>query len=318
MAAIPQNSVCVPPAVGKPNTRTKTTYPVISKALLLLLAIALAATAPVADAQSKKTPPGKPPKGPTEPVIPNPPLAPYGLEAEILSPYQIRLTWVDRATDESGYIIRRETEGSENSVTNLAADSVDFVDSGLTAVTRHIYRIAAYNDGGESAWQELEVITPEQSPLSLKDVPVPVPSNLYAFLQGDLNSPDADEVEMAAKATEAAIALGKSLFWDMQVGSDDLTACASCHFNAGADIRTKGQLTPSNTLFGDSSIAGVPGPNDSPFNFGFAPNFELKSVHFPLHRVDEPTADLDEDQRWIMMDTNDIVSSQGVRHEDAL
>ena len=181
MTAIPQNSSCLLSPIGEPNTRRKTTYPVISKALPLLLAIALAATAPVADAQSKKTPPGKSPKGSTQPVIPAPPLAPYGLEAEILSPYQIRLTWADRATNESGYMIRRETEGSANSVVNLGADSVDFVDSGLTAVTRHIYSIAAYNAGGESAWQELEVITPEQSPLSLKDVPVPVPSNLYAF-----------------------------------------------------------------------------------------------------------------------------------------
>ena len=35
----------------------------------------------------------------------------------------------------------------------------------------------------------------------------------------------------------AAAQLGKALFWDMQAGSDDLQACASCHFNAGADSR---------------------------------------------------------------------------------
>jgi cytochrome c peroxidase len=318
MAVIIQNSSCMPQGIEQAETSTGALCTTMSKAAMLLLAIVLAATAPLADAQGKKTSPGKPPKGPTEPIITNPPLAPFGLEAEVLSPYQIRLTWVDRATDESGYIIRRETEGSESTVIDLAADSEHYVDSGLTAVTRHVYRVSAYNDGGESAWQELEVVTPEQNPLSLKDVPVPVPSNLYAFLQGDLNSPDAHEVELAAEATEAAIALGKALFWDMQVGSDDLTACATCHFNAGADIRTKGQLTPSNTVFGDSSIAGVPGPNDSPFNYGFAPNFQLTFEHFPLHRVDEPTADLDQNQRWILMDTNDIVSSQGVRHEDAL
>ena len=318
MAVIIQNSSCMPQGIEQAEARKRASYSATSKAVMLLLAVVLAAVAPLADAQSKKTSPGKPPKGPTEPAIPNPPLAPYGLEAEILSPYQIRLSWVDRATDESGYIIRRETEGSESTVVNLAADSEHFIDSGLTAITRHVYRVSAYNDGGESPWQELVVVTPEQEPLSLKDVPVPVPTNLYAFLQGDMNSLDSHDVALATEATEAAIALGKALFWDMQVGSDDLTACASCHFNAGADIRTKGQLTPSNTVFGDSSIAGVPGPNDSPFNYGFAPNFQLKTEHFPLHRVDEPTADLDQDQRWILMDTNDIVSSQGVRHEDAL
>jgi cytochrome c peroxidase len=37
----------------------------------------------------------------------------------------------------------------------------------------------------------------------------------------------------------AAIALGKALFWDMQVGSDGVQACASCHFHAGADHRAQ-------------------------------------------------------------------------------
>ncbi len=41
---------------------------------------------------------------------------------------------------------------------------------------------------------------------------------------------------------EAAIALGKSFFWDTQVGSDGQTACASCHFKAGADARPDGSM----------------------------------------------------------------------------
>jgi cytochrome c peroxidase len=52
---------------------------------------------------------------------------------------------------------------------------------------------------------------------------VPKPSNFCRFVK--------DEA--------AAIRLGKAWFWDMQVGSDGLTACASCHFHAGADNRVK-------------------------------------------------------------------------------
>src|SRR5262245_49478571 len=51
-----------------------------------------------------------------------------------------------------------------------------------------------------------------------KDGGVPLP-NLTGFVR-DMNS---------------AIRLGKALFWDMQVGSDGVQACASCHFAAGAD-----------------------------------------------------------------------------------
>src|SRR3954462_6173671 len=38
-----------------------------------------------------------------------------------------------------------------------------------------------------------------------------------------------------------ATRLGKALFWDMQAGSDGRQACASCHFNAGADNRNRNQ-----------------------------------------------------------------------------
>src|ERR1043166_8693141 len=51
----------------------------------------------------------------------------------------------------------------------------------------------------------------------------------------------------------AAIALGKALFWDMQAGSDGVQACASCHFNAGADSRSKNQINPGSPG-GDASF----------------------------------------------------------------
>ena len=45
------------------------------------------------------------------------------------------------------------------------------------------------------------------------------------------------------KSTQWAVALGKALFWDLQAGSEG-TACASCHFDAGADTRLRNQLNP--------------------------------------------------------------------------
>lgn len=71
------------------------------------------------------------------------------------------------------------------------------------------------------------------APLSLKDVSVPLPPNLHAFLRG--NPSDRSDAAAVAAARQTAIVLGKALFWDMQLGSDNVQACASCHFNAGAD-----------------------------------------------------------------------------------
>ena len=69
------------------------------------------------------------------------------------------------------------------------------------------------------------------APPSLKTVAIPEPDNLTEFV----------------KDKTAAIALGKTLFWDMQVGRDGIQACASCHFHAGADNRSKNQIN-SGTL----------------------------------------------------------------------
>ncbi|MCX8031278.1 MAG: carboxypeptidase regulatory-like domain-containing protein [Thermodesulfovibrionales bacterium] len=104
----------------------------------------------------------------------------------------------------------------------------------------------------------------------------------------------------------AAIQLGKALFWDMQVGSDGIQACASCHFHAGADNRTRNQLSPGllagDNTFGNSAIAGVPGFTH------FGPNYNLRPSDFPLHQRQIP----DDQQSAVIRDTNDVVSSQGV------
>ena len=43
-----------------------------------------------------------------------------------------------------------------------------------------------------------------------------------------------------------AAALGKAMFWDMQVGSDGVQSCGTCHFKgAGTDTRTKNQINPN-------------------------------------------------------------------------
>ncbi|MGI8500194.1 MAG: cytochrome c peroxidase [Hassallia sp.] len=89
------------------------------------------------------------------------------------------------------------------------------------AITIAVIVIAAVISGHAVSAQ----ITP---PASLKEVQVPEPNNLADFI----------------KDKTAAIKLGKSLFWDMQVGSDGLLSCASCHFHAGADNRSKNQINP--------------------------------------------------------------------------
>src|SRR5580765_4304543 len=113
-------------------------------------------------------------------------------------------------------------------------------------------------------------------PGDLRDVEVPGPPNLNVFIKDPF----------------MALALGKALFWDMQVGSDGIVACGSCHFHAGADPRSKNQVHPGvNSVF--------PGPN-----------VQLDETDFPLTRLAIPGVRGD----LAASDSSDVVSSQGIQH----
>jgi hypothetical protein len=97
-----------------------------------------------------------------------------------------------------------------------------------------------------------------------------------------------------------AIALGKALFWDMNVGSDGI-ACASCHFHAGADNRVKNQINPGtlkphpDNQF-DRLSSGQGGPNHT-----------LNADDFPLVQYKNP---FDKTSGRIS-NTDDVVASSG-------
>jgi cytochrome c peroxidase len=84
-----------------------------------------------------------------------------------------------------------------------------------------------------------------------------------------------------------AARLGKSLFWDMQVGSDGVQSCGSCHAHAAADNRTKNQINP----FGQDGISGNPTNFDTGgtlSSFTFPPNHDLVKADFPFHKLTDP------------------------------
>jgi cytochrome c peroxidase len=117
-------------------------------------------------------------------------------------------------------------------------------------------------------------------PGTLKEIPVPEPTELETYVRN----------------RNVAIALGKAFFWDMQVGSDGVQACASCHFRAGADPRSINQLNPG----------GVDNPDPS-INLG-GPNYQLKTSDYPFHRL----ADATDRRSRVIQDVDDVSSSQGV------
>ena len=127
-------------------------------------------------------------------------------------------------------------------------------------------------------------------PEGLKGVPVPTPSNLGEFV---------------ANKSEA-IRLGKALFWDMQLGSDGKTACASCHFQAGSDSRSKNQVNPGQARMSSPS---TPNPDNS-FQLG-GPNYQFKKDDFPFHKLSNP----DDANSAVLRSVNEVAGSAGVFNE---
>jgi cytochrome c peroxidase len=171
-----------------------------------------------------------------------------------------------------------------------------------------------------------------EMPGSLKCNPAPEP---YTVDEGGNQSSVSPSI---IKNKAAAIALGKMLFWDSQVGSDGL-ACASCHFQAGADNRTKNQINPGmRNASGEFASDGVT-PIGNVFDFmasysntvyidpllassvsGKGANYTLTKADFPLRKYQELEtrvegqplqADRNAD---VLYDSDDVISSQGVYH----
>jgi cytochrome c peroxidase len=131
---------------------------------------------------------------------------------------------------------------------------------------------------GECANNPFPDVNP--GPGSLKALRPVDPPNLHQFIQN----------------RQAAIVLGKALFWDMQVGSDGIQSCATCHFRAGADPRSKNQLAPG-------------GKNNSRQIVDLGVNRQLTPADYPLHVFANPT----DRMSAVLRTTDDVTSSAGVK-----
>jgi hypothetical protein len=96
----------------------------------------------------------------------------------------------------------------------------------------------------------------------------------------------------------AAEILGKALFWDMQVGSDGIQACGSCHFHGGVDNRTRNQRNPNTTgpAGNLATLEALPASNTTAFNS------DVLAGDFPFHNAAQD----------VTTTPNDVMSSMGV------
>ena len=99
------------------------------------------------------------------PAPTEPPAAPSGADALALSASQIRVRWTDNSDNEDGFRIYRKqgASGTWALVDDVPAGETEFVDNGLVANTEYIYRVAAFNEAGESAFSNEDGSTTHES-----------------------------------------------------------------------------------------------------------------------------------------------------------
>lgn len=96
------------------------------------------------------------------------PGAPIDLITQVVSGKHINVMWTDRAKNESGFILERKTgpTGVFTKILTGEFDQTDFQDMSITAPGTYIYRVKAFNNGGESAYsnEASAVIKPGEKP----------------------------------------------------------------------------------------------------------------------------------------------------------
>lgn len=88
-------------------------------------------------------------EGGAPPPAPFAPFAPSDLTATPVSSSEIDLAWTDNSTNESGFYVYRRAS-SYSRIANLSANTTSYSDKDLTPETTYWYKVAAYNDAGES------------------------------------------------------------------------------------------------------------------------------------------------------------------------
>ena len=101
----------------------------------------------------------------------------------------------------------------------------------------------------------------------------------------------------------AARMLGKSFFWDQNLGSDGVS-CATCHYHAGADARPTNQMNPGQRHV-DSPTARTFQLTASGSSGGIA--YRLKPTDFPTWQFQDPS----DKNSPVIFSTDDVVGSGG-------
>jgi subtilisin family serine protease len=145
----------------------------------------------------------------TTPESPPPPVAPSELVANAVSFEEVDLTWIDNSTNEYFFIIERCQDAGApctdfQEYAYISPDETQFQDYSVVQSSTYRYRLAAYGEGGRSAYAEAVATTPTPPPPP--DAPSGLTATAVSYSQIDLSWADnsTNEVGFAIERCDGA------------------------------------------------------------------------------------------------------------------
>ena len=84
------------------------------------------------------------------------PAAPSNLAASAISASQIRLTWTQNSSNETGFHIERSINSSSwSEIGTVGSDVTSYTDVTVSSLTTYYYRVQAYNGSGNSVYSNV-------------------------------------------------------------------------------------------------------------------------------------------------------------------
>lgn len=146
--------------------------------------------------------------------------APTDLTATTETPSEIQLSWNDVA-GETGFVLERSLNGTTGwtvldsftsaQITNVAAHSTTYLDSGLSSSTQYFYQIAAVDGGGLSAFSNIASATTTAA------------NPAYAAITALYGATGTGQVYSIDTTTGAATQIGTLLFGTNAAGRDPIS-----------------------------------------------------------------------------------------------
>jgi len=218
--------------------------------------------------------------------------APIHVTAELTDLTKVKLTWEDTNDDETGFRIERaEGDGGIfDTIAELQADIITYVDSGLAELTQYHYRVVAFNDSLTSSFERIVDVTTLSSTSLPAAVSDPSPGNNALNIGADTTlmwkaSVNADSYDVyfgtdnpppfVINQSEATfkpdgLLKGTRYYWRINgINTNGTTEGTIWSFKVEGTLSSEAETVPNKLIF----IRNYP----NPFNSFTTINYELKS-----------------------------------------